>query len=407
MSPRPPSRDSPARRLAGRARRGRGAIAPIVSVLSVVLLGMHALAYDLGRVALVKSQLQAAADASALAGAYGLATDQLISPYSASRRAAADTAARAQALKFAQANATDFNNATSVVMSSASDIDVGLLSNPSDLTTAFAVAMTSPPNSVRVRTYADATHGGALKFAFAPVLGLTSSTPQATATATAILYAVESMQASSTGRSPILPITMSYSDYQQMIAGKSPLQDLYSVNPTTGAVTSGADGLAEQQLYPGSNVTSSNNGLLQFGTGSHSNSILSDQIANGPTSSQLKAEWPPNGAPPWNSSHRLTIGADPGWRAANFDDLSTVVTAGQPRLILLNDGTSPGNGAKGSYTIVAIAPVRVVYVDKGGKSSGYALVQPSLISDPSLIAGTTPIAPGTGVGGIPVLRLTR
>jgi hypothetical protein len=166
--------------------------------------------------------------------------------------------------------------------------------------------------------------------------------------------------------------------------------------------------LQEQQLYPGSNVTSSNNGLIQFGTSSHSNSVLQDEVVSGPSSDQVIAQWPPSGVPPWNAQHQFTIGADPGWRANTFDSLQTVADAGLPRLIPLNDGTSPGNGANGSYTIVAFAPVRVTYSNKGGKSGGYALVQTAVFNSPLLIPSSTALPNSSqGQGGIPVVRLTR
>src|SRR5262249_9411348 len=100
------------------------------------------------------------------------------------------------------------------------------------------------------------------------------------------------------------------------------------------------------------------------------------------------------------------IGADPGWRAANFTDLATAAATGDPRLIPINDGTSPGNGANGTYTIVALAPVRIMYSLKGGSGTGYALVQPAVIGGPAVVPSSTPLATGTQ-GGVPVVRLSR
>jgi len=54
--------------------RDGGAVLPLTAVFLVVALGVMALAIDLGRVFLVKSELQRAADAAALAGALGLVT---------------------------------------------------------------------------------------------------------------------------------------------------------------------------------------------------------------------------------------------------------------------------------------------------------------------------------------------
>jgi hypothetical protein len=371
-------------------------------VLLVVLLGFLAMTVDLGRTAVVRTQLQNAADAAAMAGASALGTDNLI--VSTPVQSADVAAARSRARTFAQANGYDLNDSKSVVLDPLNDVTVGTLTTPGDLSQALSTSGT-PFNTVRVQTYVDADHGGLLGFLFAPVLGLKTTSVQATATASVQLYAVESVQALQNVYGPILPISMSYTDWQQMV-NKQTGRDNYTFNPATGLVVPGPDGLQEQQLYPGSNATSSNNGLIQFGTNSRSNAVLRDQVVNGPTYDQMVAQWPPNGKPPWDANHRFSIGADPGWRATTFADLATVAASGRARLIPINDGTSPGNGANGTYTIVALAPIRVVYADKGGKSSGYALVQPAVIVDPTVISSATKLA-ATGQGGVPVVRLSR
>src|SRR5262249_15500247 len=52
----------------------RGGVAPLVALLLVPLLGMAAFAVDMGYICLVKTDLQTAADAAALAGAEKLQT---------------------------------------------------------------------------------------------------------------------------------------------------------------------------------------------------------------------------------------------------------------------------------------------------------------------------------------------
>jgi Flp pilus assembly protein TadG len=376
-------------------------VAPIVAFMLMFLMAMLAIAFDLGRVALVRAQLQNAADSAALAAASALGTDNLI--VSSPSQSADLASARSLAQKFAQANAYDLNGATAVVLNTSTDVTIGTLSTPTVLSQVLGTSGSSASNSVQVTACADASHSGKLPFLFAPVLGDSSTAVQATATATVQLYTVSTVKAVSGSRMPILPITMSKSDYLQMV-NKQTGADNYKYNPATNTITSGSDGLQEQQLYPGSNVTSSNNGLIQFGTGSRSNSVLQDQIVNGPTYAQTVAQWPPSGSPTWSPSGTFTIGSDPGWRADSFDDLQTLATSGDVRLIPINDGTSPGNGT-GTYTIVALAPVRVVYSDKGGKSSGYALVQPAVLSDPTVVASTTVAT--SGQAGVPVPTLTR
>jgi Flp pilus assembly protein TadG len=386
-------------------RSRKGTVVPTLAVLLVVLVGMLAFSLDLGRVALCRAELQNAADSAALAGASALGTDNQIIPYQADNQTSDIASARALAQKFAQANGYDVNASVSVVLNQNNDVGTGILSYPYSLSSSYATSGTSPFNSISVNTYINSTHGGNLNFFFAPVLRQSSTTVGATATATVQLFPILSVKALSGFTSPFLPITMSYSDWQKMVNNQTGL-DNYGYNAATGQVTSGGDGLQEQQLYPGSNVTSSNNGLLQFGTSSHSNNVLSDELANGPSYDQMIAQWPPSGAPPWNAQHTFTINADPGWRSEDFDALDQSI--GKVRLIPINDGTSPGNGANGFYTIVKLAPVRILTSDKGGKNNGSAMVQPAVLNDPTLVPDTTPLPPSSfGQGGIPISRLTR
>lgn len=388
-----------------RGRLRRGVVLPFLAALLVVICAMLAFALDLGRVAVCRAQLQNAADAAALAAAAALGTDNQLIPYETGNQTSDIAAARTLAQKFAQANSYDLNGAVAIVLDASNDVSTGALSYPYSLSSNYATSGSAVLNSVRVQTYVNPSHGGNQSFLFAPVLNQFSTAIQANATATVQLFPVASTKVISGLRSPFLPITMSLSDWEQMVNKKTGT-DTLSYDSSTGKVVSGSDGLYEQQLYPGSNTSSSNNGLIQFGTSSHSNSVLSDEIANGPTSAQVLLQWPPNGAPPWNANHEFTINADPGWRASDFDALAQAI--GQVRLIPINDGTPPGNGANGTYTIVKLAPVRIMTSDKGGKSNGSAMVQPAVLNDPTLVPGTTPLAPSDyGQGGIPVSRLTR
>lgn len=387
-----------------RARGRRGVIVPLVGLLLVGLVGVLAMVMDLGLMTVYRAQLQNAADSAALAGASALGTDNLVRPVSYSAQTTDLFQARQLAQKFAQANVMNLNGTVRVVLDSNNDVDGGTLSNPSDLSQSFSTSQSLLLNSIRVRTYADATHSGSVRFFFAPVLNINSSTVATTATATVELHKIESLRPNPNLRSPILPITMTYNDWLSMVSGKTN-SDSYALNLLTGKVVPGSDGLDEQQLYPSSNQAPSNKGLLRFGVGSHSDSVLSDQIQNGPTYQQLLYQWPDTaGAPAWSAQHTLQIGADPGWRATNFDDLTSVAVGGQARLIPINNGVNPGNGANGVYTIVAFAPVRVVVSVKGGNGKGYARVQPAVINDPTVVAGGLA---GSGEGGVPIVRLTR
>jgi Flp pilus assembly protein TadG len=380
-----------------------GVISPLIVVILVVLLGMLVLSVDLGRVAVCHTQLQNAADAAALAGASALGTDNLILSPSVGSQSTDIATARTRAQTFAQANQYDLNGTSTIVLSQTTDVDIGILTSPTDLSTTFQTSGTVSYNSIRVRTSIDSSHGGSLSYLFAGVLNQFSTTLQAQATATVELFPITSLKPVSGSTSPLLPITMPQSEWLSAVNGTSGA-DNYAYNPTTNKISAGSDGLFEVQLYPSISSTSSNHGLLQFGTNSHSDAVVKQEITPGPTYTQMTYQWPASGVPPWNSQHQFPINADSGWRASNFDDLTTLMNSGQARLIPLNDGTSPASG-NGTYTIVAFAAVRLVYVQKGGNGTGSAIVQPAVLSDPSLVAGTTPVS--SGQGGVPEVRLTR
>jgi Flp pilus assembly protein TadG len=389
--------------LTGRTRRRsrRGQVAPLLATMMVFLLGMLAFSVDLGRMAVCRAQLQNAADSAALAGASALGTDNLIVTYQAGNQTNDVASARARAQDFAQANSYDLNSSIAIQLDQQNDVTFGTLSTPGVLSSGFGPPGTTPFNSVSVQTNIDASHGGNLNFLFAPVLGQISTALRATATATVELHPIASMKAISGVTSPILPLTMSLPDWQQMVGISGPsLPDNFKLDPGTGLVVPGQDGLPEQQLYPRPEAVpegSSYYGGIQFGTGGD---LSAGVIETGPTSGQMMTQWPPNGTPPpFPFTLDAYPDADPDVRTSILNDL----VIGQIRLIPINDGTPPGDGADGSYTIVAFAAVRIMTSDAGS-----AMVQQAVINDPTLIPDSKPV---TGPPGpqdvIPVVRLTR
>jgi Flp pilus assembly protein TadG len=147
------------RRLSGRVRRDeRGAVSVIVAISMVALLGFVAITVDMGALYAERAELQAGADAAALAIAQdcaGTGTCTTTGP-----TASWLTPAAATARTLANANARD--GATNIA------------------------SLTSPaPYSVQVTTGTKdgSTGAGALAYVFAPVLGIDSARPLATATA--------------------------------------------------------------------------------------------------------------------------------------------------------------------------------------------------------------------------------
>src|SRR4051794_39043050 len=154
----------------------RGVILPLIATMIVALVAILALVMDLGQVAVYRAQLQNAADSAALAGASALGTDNLIRPMTTVNQGPDMTSARKLAEKFAEVNSVNLNGTVKVVLDSNNDVDGGTLANPSDLSQPMAVTKASPLNSVRVRTYADDAHSGNIRFLFAPVFNVKTST---------------------------------------------------------------------------------------------------------------------------------------------------------------------------------------------------------------------------------------
>lgn len=147
----------------------RGATLIYVTVAMTVLMAIGSLAVDLGRVQVVKTELQRAADAA--------------SRYAASSLAQGISVARTAAVTAAGENLAD---GTSVALDSTNDIDFGSW----DSTTRTFTVLTGPAqtssNAVRVSARRVSSRGTAVPLMFARVLGRTSCDAQAVSVATTV-----------------------------------------------------------------------------------------------------------------------------------------------------------------------------------------------------------------------------
>jgi Flp pilus assembly protein TadG len=136
------------------ASRRRGSAIVFVVLFLVIVLGFVGLGLDSGSVLSAKQQLQAAADAAALAGAALVETDPTAgdpsTPYQVTRQAAVDIAASNQAAKSPVQLNHNYGN------TSAGDIVVGTW----DATTNLFTPGTTSPNAVKVTARRNASAGG-------------------------------------------------------------------------------------------------------------------------------------------------------------------------------------------------------------------------------------------------------
>ncbi len=185
----------------------------------------------------------------------------------------------------------------------------------------------------------------------------------------------------------ILPITLDLPTWTALEGGAG--TDAYSYNTSSGAVTSGGDGVKEVDLYPlsSSTTTAGNRGTVDIGSSNNSTADLSRQILNGINDSDMSYF---GGQFNW-SSGSIILNGDTGLSAGIKDELLAI--KGKPRMIpIFTTVAGPGNNA--NYTIVKFVGIRILHVQLTGNQKK-VVVQPATFVDPSGIPGTTTIGMGT------------
>lgn len=155
-----------------RSRGGeRGAVAPMLAILLPVLIGMAALAFDIGRLMVVRNELQNAADAAALAGAGHFGRGGATADW---------TLVESQARAAVALNRADFATLVEGEVSSG----YWNVKNPAQgLQPASSAPKEDEYPAVRVRIGKDqGVNGGKMRFYLAPVIGVDSGGVWATAT---------------------------------------------------------------------------------------------------------------------------------------------------------------------------------------------------------------------------------
>jgi Flp pilus assembly protein TadG len=372
-----------------------GAIVPLLAIFLVFLVGMVAFSVDIGYMVVVRHQLQNAADAAAFAGTSQLLDDSLLKGTPNQTRAVAD--ANAEAQKYSHSNyagGVALNLVANLANDPNGDVVCGYLSNPDNL--AQGMDFSKFPNSVQVRVRRDAVANGSLSLFFARALGINSEDMGATATATYKDRIVGfKIHTAGYNTCKLLPFALNINTWNQVLAGQGP--DIFSRNESTGAVSSGSDGIHECKLYPLSNGSSGSGGLppgnfgtVDIGAPNNSTADLVRQILNGPNAADLA--YFPNGTLQLDAtSGTLTLQGDTGVSAGMKSALTSII--GQPRVIPLYSSVSgPGNNAQ--YIIVGFAGITITEaVLTGSLSSKHITIQPCFCIDPNAVSGTTVTTP--------------
>ena len=398
--------------------RRRGATVPLFAILLVPLLGMLAFSIDLGWIALVKTDLQTAADAAALAGAeklQALYVNYITAGLPGSQQsqgsflttATTNTGTWDSPMYTAEQFAS-YNKAGNVSIN-VRDQDVSfsfLDANGNFNQNYWAVGLTGGfPNSITVVARRDSIQNAPVSLFFGPIFGFSNKNLEATATATIYSGDVTSLQViqGATVQSPIkphiLPLALDMNIWKTFYqTGLSP----------DGQVHLAANGSPELFVYPlGPQAvlsqptnTPGSFGLIDVGSPQNNVPAFRMWIDNGQTPNDINYLINNNLVPVTVSSPRnWKVG--PGLKSTlqqnSYDQM------GVPNLIpLFIPASAPagvqsqstgsyvaasGTGQNATYAVVGFAGVAISQADGNGGNMNIS-IQPSALVGPTAYIGT-------------------
>lgn len=349
--------------------RRRGVVAPFLALMSVPLVGMLAFSIDYGYLKNVESELQRAADASALA-----AVMELIPADDGSQSA---DQVRATVKSYVQQNLTisPAGNSTFTVLDA--DIEIGCYDETSINGTApVAFKSTGQWDTVRVTLRRDVNANGNVNLFFARVIG--SDSKPVTATATAVLRRATGLR----DGVDILPFSLPVSFWDSIPDGDQ--LSIYNDNKiydSSGAEVTVVD--------PDGNSVPGNWGTVDIGYENNSTSDLEYQILNGLTQENIDTLHT-DGRIPDTSEIPLPVDfqADPGISIGIKDEVQFI--EGQTRIIPLyshvNGDLFAGGGNTAEFHIVSWGVVKVLDSFWLGNKETSILAQKSYTYDGALVA---------------------
>lgn len=261
----------------------RGTTVPLFAILLVPLLGMLAFSLAIGWVTLVRTDLQTAADAAALAGAEKLQElyVQYTMPNQPCKQTILTTATTntsgspmATAERFAR-----YNKAGNVsVTVSDQDVSFGFTDAQGTYHSNYSSYNGGFPNTITVVTRRDKTVNSPVSLFFGPILGLSSKELTATASATIYSGDVTSLQAIQGVNAHVLPVALDVNIWQSFYqTGLSP----------DGTIHTAANGYPELQVYPCPSNEPGSFSLLDVGPPAAKTKAFKNWITNGSTPNDI------------------------------------------------------------------------------------------------------------------------
>lgn len=355
------------RKLANRNRRNRrGAILVLSAIMMFMMLAFLAFTVDTGYLASSKAEIRRSADAAAIAGCWEL-YDELVQGRSLND---AESGVAAEAATYAGYNQVANAGPGLDVSGCQRDVEVGYLSSLTS--NAISEDANLPYFAVNVRVNRTAQQNGEIPYFFGRIFG--DSGRPLDATATAVM--ARNISGFSTPGSchetvDILPFALDLQTWNSIAANTA--SDTHYYNPTTGQVTTGADGIREVNLYPQGTGSPGNRGTVDIGGANNSTADIARQILHGISQDDIQAL----GKPLNLTNGQMTLNGDTGISAGVKDELASII--GQPRIIPIFSSVS-GNGNNAQYTIVKWVGVRILKVKlTGAMSSKQVIIQPAPI----------------------------
>jgi hypothetical protein len=336
-----------------------GAVAVLALCLMIVMLGMIALAVDVGYIAYVDAELQRTADAAAIAATWKL-VDLRNSTQALDNCALG--AVRSEAGRFAELNRV----ANAAISLTAEDASVGELAYPFSSGSAMTFAEPGRFNAVKVRVRKTDSQNGPVSLFFARVLGITSCSMEREATAAFVDDFGGFRVPANQQNLDLLPFALDKPSWDALLANSG--SDDYTWDEDNKCVRAGGDGVAETNLYPEGTGCPGNRGTVDIGSNNNSTCDISRQIRDGVSPADLAHH---GGQLVFDANGKLFLNGDTGISAGVKDDLASII--GKPRIIpIFSQVSGPGNNAE--YTIVAFGGIRIMNVRLTGSPSNKKVV---------------------------------
>lgn len=361
-----------------RQRTRRGATIVLFAIFLPILLILVALVLELSYLRFTKEQLQAAADAGALAGASRLrltSAELETDYYSLQGEGVQDLRVTVQNVvssntvaHLGPGKSNVFTVQANVDNYSFGDIVMGNYSSEGFLPSI------SNCNAVRVCTRFQENHSnGLLPLLINGIVGSKSNSLQAIAIAK-----VE--------RPTLLPFLVYQPQWDWLKAGNG--MDSFAVESSSHSVSTGPDGILETVVFPndwdGLNMPPGNFGWFDIGSGSGTTSITR-QVDAGPSTEDMAFHGGQLSTGDFVSGTTgLRSGAEVAFVGGESNGVTYQGILGRPRLIALYD-YAQGQATEASFKISKFVMARVVFADLSGGGMGIVIQPVTKGQDPNIV----------------------